>query len=153
MTDGDPDFVGAKAVLLCVDRVLVYQRDDFAGLPWAGLWDLPGGGREGNESAQACVLREIAEEFGLALPERRLLFRQELPSMADPARASWLFGGWLDEAEIAAIRFGDEGQRWEMMPVAGYMAHGAAIPEMQRRVGLVWSALGRGAKCITGPTE
>ncbi len=146
MTDDAPDFVGAKAVLLCADHVLVYLRDDFAGLPWAAMWDLPGGGREGSESAEACVLREIAEEFGLALPQGRLVFRQELPSMTDPARMSWLFGGWLDEADIAAVRFGDEGQRWEMMPVGTFMAHQAAIPEMQRRVGMVWAAMGAGAR-------
>lgn len=145
MTDC-PDFVGAKAVLLCGDKVLVYLRDDFAGLPWAGMWDLPGGGREVGESAEACVLREIAEEFGLDLPVERLVYRLELPSMTDPARASWLFGGWISESEIAGIRFGDEGQRWEMMPVAAFMAHAGAVPEMRRRVGLARAALGGPAR-------
>lgn len=142
MTDG-PGFVGAKAVLLCGDRVLVYLRDDIAGLPWAGMWDLPGGGREGHESPAECVLREIAEEFGLALPADRLIYRLELPSMTDPAKNAWLFGGWIDEAEITAIRFGTEGQRWEMMPVTAFMAHEGAVPEMRRRVGMVWNALAR----------
>lgn len=145
MTDAPPDFVGAKAALFCGDRVLTYLRDDVAGLAWRGLWDLPGGGREGGESAVDCVLREIAEEFGLDLPPKRLVCRQVLASTVDPARRAWLFGGWLDGADIAAIRFGSEGQRWEMMPVEEFMAHGQAIPEMQQRVGLVWRVLGRGA--------
>lgn len=140
MTDG-PCFVGAKAVLLNRNHVLVYLRDDVPGLPWAGMWDLPGGGREGNESAEQCVLREIAEEFGLELAAERLGFRLELPSMADPAKTAWLFGGWIDKSEIAAIRFGTEGQRWEMMPVPAFMAHERAVPELRRRVGMVWNAL------------
>ena len=46
------DFVGAKVALLCGDRILTYQRDTRPGLPWPGLWDLPGGGREMSESAE-----------------------------------------------------------------------------------------------------
>lgn len=141
MAEPQPGFVGAKAALLCDDHVLVYLRDDFAGLPWAGQWDLPGGGREGCESAQDCVLREIAEEFGLNLPPERLIYRAQLPSAADPAAMSWLFGGWIDPAEIAAIRFGSEGQRWQMMPVATFIAHDGAIPAMRQRVAMVRDAL------------
>lgn len=62
--------------------------------------------------------------------------------MVYPERMSWLFGGWLEQHEIAAIRLGDEGQGWKMMPVAAFMSHVRAIPEMQRRVGLVWEVLG-----------
>lgn len=136
------DFVGAKAALFCDDTVLVYLRDTTAGLPWAGLWDLPGGGREGNESAEACVLREIAEEFGLLLDPERLIFRQEVPSAADPARRAWLFGGWLHRDEPEQINFGSEGQRWELMPVAAFLAHQQAVPQMRDRVRLAWQAIG-----------
>lgn len=136
------DFAGAKAALFCGDRVLCYLRDERPGLAWAGCWDLPGGGREGRESAEDCVLREIAEEFGLVLAQERLVFRREVVATVDPARKAWLFGGRLDGAEVAAIRFGDEGQRWEMMPVADFVAHGGAIPAMRERVAMVWAALG-----------
>lgn len=139
------NFVGAKAALFCGDRVLTLQRDDIAGLAWAGYWDLPGGGREEGETPEACVLREIAEEVSLNLPAGRLVFRREMPSMVYPERMSWLFGGLLDQHEISAIRLGDEGQDWAMMPVAAFMAHENAIPEMQRRAGLVWEILGRRA--------
>nr|WP_241741323.1 NUDIX hydrolase [Gemmobacter straminiformis] len=128
--------------MFCGGRLLTYQRDDIAGLPWAGWWDLPGGGREGRESAEECVLREIVEEFGLTLSPGRLLFARVLPSMTVPTRPSVLFGGLLAEEEISAIRFGDEGQRWEMMEVAAFLAHGQAIPEMQRRAAMAWKAMG-----------
>lgn len=135
------DFVGAKAAFVCGDHLLTYLRDDHAGLPWAGWWDLPGGGREGAESAEDCLLREVEEEFGLRMRPERLLWRRVFPSFSVEGRLSVFFAGQITADEVAAIRFGDEGQRWEMMPVAGFMAHGRAIPEMQRRAGIALAGL------------
>lgn len=136
------DFVGAKAAFFCQGQVLTCQRDDLPGLPWAGLWDLPGGGREGDETPEACLLRELSEEFGLALAADRLIWRRVFPSMLDAARASVFFGGRLTVDEIASVRFGDEGQGWRLMPVAEFLSHPGAVPEMQRRAGIVWADLG-----------
>jgi 8-oxo-dGTP diphosphatase len=135
------DFVGAKAALFCGASVLTCLRDEKPGLRWPGLWDLPGGGREGAESAEDCLLRELEEEFGLRLSPDRLAWRRVFPSMMDAARASVFFGGWLSREEVAAIRFGDEGQGWELMPVEGFLGHAGAVPEMQRRAGIAWEAL------------
>lgn len=128
------DFVGCKAALFCGDALLTYLRDDKPGLPWAAKWDLPGGGREGDETPEACLLREVHEEFGLILAADRLLWRRRWPSMLDASRSSYFFAGRISAAEIAAIRFGEEGQYWQMMRVADYLAHPHGIPELQRRV-------------------
>jgi 8-oxo-dGTP diphosphatase len=135
-------FVGAKAAFFCGASVLVYLRDETPGLRWPGLWDLPGGGREGAESPEDCLLRELEEEFGLHLPPDRLIWRRTFPSIIDAARDSVFFGGWLTRQEIGRIRFGDEGQGWELMPVQGFLSHAKAVPEMQRRVGIVWGEIG-----------
>ncbi len=129
-----PDFSGAKLALFHGPRLLTLQRDDRPGLPWAGMWDLPGGGREGRETPEACALRELHEEFGLSLGEDRLLSRLCVPAMADPARRAWFFTGRLTAAEVAAIRFGPEGQGWALMPVKVFLCHPAAIPALQDRV-------------------
>lgn len=123
-------FCGAKLLLLHEGRLLTYLRDDFAGLPFAAHWDLPGGGREGDEAPMGCARRELAEEFGLDLPAARLA-GQAFSSVAVPGMVSWLFRGALTAAEIAAIRFGDEGQEWRMMPVADYLAHPRAVPHFR----------------------
>ncbi|MFC3182203.1 NUDIX hydrolase [Cypionkella sinensis] len=128
------DFVGCKAALLCGDTLLTYLRDDKPGLPWPGHWDLPGGGREGAETPEDCLLRELHEEFGLILPPDRLVFRRVWPSMMDSARASLFFAGRITPAEINAICFGDEGQYWQMMAVADYLTHPLAVPALQARV-------------------
>lgn len=136
------NFVGCKLVLVCGAALLTYLRDDTPGLNWANRWDLPGGGREGDETPEACVLRELAEEFGLILTPERLLWRRVWPSMMDASRASIFFAGRIAPAEIAAINFGDEGQYWRMMPLTEFQTHPSAIPEMQRRVGVALRELG-----------
>ena len=130
------DFVGAKVALVCDDKILVYLRDDKPGLPWAAKWDLPGGGREGVESPETCVLRELEEEFGIVLPASRLIWAQTFPSFIAPQRLAWFFAGRITREDIAAIRFGTEGQAWEMMPIPVYLAHPAGIPDMQHRASL-----------------
>jgi 8-oxo-dGTP diphosphatase len=138
------DFVGAKAALFCDGQILTYLRDTHPGLPWPGSWDLPGGGREADETAEDCLLRELHEEFGLRLSPQRLIWRSVLPSITCTSRDSVFFGGWLSVEEVATVRFGDEGQEWRLMDVADFLAHPAAVPELQRRAGLVWADLGRG---------
>lgn len=138
------DFTGAKAALFCGASVLTYLRDEKPGLRWPGLWDLPGGGREGEESAEQCFLRELHEEFGLRLAPGRLVWRRTFPSKVDAGRQSVFFGGWLHRDEIDRVQFGDEGRRWELMPVSAFLAHDRAVPDLQRRAGIVWDALSQG---------
>lgn len=140
---GKGGFIGCKAALLHGQQVLAYRRDDRPGLPWADHWDLPGGGREGAESPQDCVLREIREEFGLILPAARLVFHRIWPSIVDPRVDSHFFAGHLGDHDIAAIRFGEEGQEWQMMPLAQFLGHPRAVPEMQRRLGVALAELFR----------
>ena len=135
-------FVGCKLVLVLGQDLLTYLRDDRPGLNWAAMWDLPGGGREGDESAEGCVLRELDEEFGLRLGPERLLWRRVWPSMMDATRDSVFYAGRITAAEVAAIRFGHEGQYWQMMPVATFLAEPRAIPELQRRVQVALDDLG-----------
>ena len=135
-------FLGAKLALVAGDMILTRLRDDFAHIPWPGMWDLPGGGREGAETPEACVLRELHEEFGLTLPLDRLVWRCVLPSMLDPQRMSWFYAGTITPAEIASIRFGDEGQFWQMMPVKTFLSHPNAIPALQDRTRMALAALG-----------
>ncbi len=127
-------FNGAKLALLCDDQILVYQRDDKPDIPWPGLWDLPGGGREDGETPARCALRELEEEFGLVLDEARLTWGRCYPPREPGRLPSWLFAGRLDGAEIAAIRFGDEGQDWRLMTIADFLAHPQGVPHLQERL-------------------
>ena len=127
--------VGAKIALLAGARVLTHLRDEIPSIPFPGHWDFPGGGREGGESAEACALRELHEEYGLLLPESRLLWRRDYPSQHVTGGVAAFFGGRVTETEVATIVFGDEGQRWEMMAVADFLGHDRAVPYLRDRLG------------------
>lgn len=124
-------FNGAKLLLTHGDRLLTCLRDDRPDIPFPAHWDLPGGGREGQEAPVQCALRELDEEFGLHLSPQALTGRA-FPSHSAPGLMSWMFAGQISAAQIAAIRFGDEGQGWCMMPVADYLTHPRAIPHFCR---------------------
>lgn len=128
------EFSGAKIALVCGGRLVVYRRDDKPSIPWPGLWDLPGGGREGAETPANCALRETREEFGLTLAPERVHWCRRYPGMLDPQRSSYFLAAEISAAEVAAIRFGEEGQYWRMMLVEDFLALPDAISHLQNRL-------------------
>lgn len=127
MTDTNADFAATKLLLTRDGDMLTHLRDEIDSIPFPGHWDLPGGGREGDETPMQCGLRELHEEYGLTLPPERLTARA-FPSMSRPGLSSWLLVGNITDSEIGAIRFGNEGQDWRMMPVTDYLTHPRSIP-------------------------
>ncbi len=148
--DGKP-FSGAKIALLCEARLVVYRRDDKPSIPWPGLWDLPGGGREGDETPAACALREVEEEFGLALAPTRITWCRSYPSLTVPGQLAYFFAAPITEAETAAIRFGDEGQYWTMMTCADFLARESVLPQLQDRLRDYLASLGPEAQGAAAP--
>ncbi len=51
-------------------RLLITQRP--VGTHLAGLWEFPGGKREAGETWEACLVRELQEELGVAVEVGRL---------------------------------------------------------------------------------
>lgn len=126
-------FVGTKLVLLIGERLLTILRDDIPTISFPGWWDLPGGGREGAESPEACVLRETREEVGLVLPVEALVWRARFASPTTGGQAVW-FGARLPAAAADEIVFGDEGQGWLLMTPGAWLAHPRAIGHFKSRV-------------------
>ena len=129
---GNPEteFDGAKTILLLGGRLAVIRRDNIAGIAYPGCLDLPGGGREGRESPEACALRELHEELGLRVSPGELTWRRFYHV---PIRA-WFFAAALPAARASEVRFGDEGQGWFLMPPRAFATSAEAVPHFRPRV-------------------
>lgn len=127
------EFTGCKLAYIFNSQLLVYKRDDFAHIPFPDLWDFPGGGRDGNETPEACVLRELNEEVAIALPASRLIYKKKVPDYLNTGN-SFFFVADGQQAEIDAIVFGSEGQYWQLMAIDEYLSHPQAIPVLITRL-------------------
>lgn len=133
MWDGG-DFNGTKIALVCAGAVVAYLRDEKEGIAFPGIWDLPGGGREGGESPIACALREVEEEFGLRLGEDRVTSLHRHEGAAAGASPSYFCVAPITPEEISRIRFGSEGQSWLLMDAAEFVAREDAVPQLRSRL-------------------
>lgn len=135
------EFLGAKAAVFIGDYLLVYQRD--RGVPWPGYWDFPGGGREGDESPQACLRREVFEEFGLSVEEADFTWGRAVCSMVEPSKTAWFFVLQLPAESAHLIRFGDEGQQWALMAPCDVANMPNLVPALRERLSLWLQDTGR----------
>ncbi len=78
------------------------------------MWELPGGGREGEETPLNAY-KEVFEGLGLKL-ESGYSLRLGLSGMPDPDKTSIFMVGTITQEKFAGIVFGDEGRdlsdRW-----------------------------------------
>lgn len=49
------------------DEILLLLRDDNPDIPYPGVWDVPGGHVEKNETPEQCIIREMEEEMEIHL--------------------------------------------------------------------------------------
>ena len=128
------DFTGCKIALFCEDRILTILRDDKSNIPYSNTWELPGGGREGDESPFECVAREVYEELGIHLTEDCLLWSKVYPSMLFEGKESVFLVGKLRQEQFDSIVFGDEGQAYKLMPIEEFLHSKQAVPQLQGRL-------------------
>ena len=137
MTSGDAGaFNGAKAAVFIGTRLLCLLRDDTPGLRWAGYWDFPGGGREGDETPRRTLAREMEEEVGLDAGDAEELWHWSGPSVDFPGTVSWFFVLRLAAGAERAILMGDEGAAWALLPQDRVLAMPDVVPSMRDRLGL-----------------
>jgi len=128
---GEPDFHGAKVAVFIDDQILVYRRDNKPDIPFPDMLDLPGGGRENGESGAECVARETYEEFGISIAIDAFKHVQTYPNWRGTGHVALFFVCRLARHMVDDIVFGDEGQDWQLMPVAEFLASDRAVPHLQ----------------------
>ena len=77
------EFTGCKIALICEGQILTILRDDKETIPYPNMWDLPGGGREGNETPFECVAREVYEELNIQLSKEEVIWSEIYPGILD----------------------------------------------------------------------
>ena len=134
LLDKHLDFTGCKIALICDGRILTILRDDKPTIPWPNLWELPGGGREGNESPFECVSREVYEELSIQLLKDDIVWSWIYPSMLDENKNSVFLVGKLTQEQFDSIVFGDEGQGYKLVRLEEFLASDRVVPQLQERV-------------------
>ncbi|RSK08526.1 hypothetical protein D8804_06685 [Streptococcus oralis] len=128
------DFTGCKIALFCGDKLLTILRDDKSNIPFPNTWELPGGGREGDESPFECVAREVYEELGIRLTKDCLIWSKVYPSMLFEGKESVFLVGKLAQEQFDKIVFGDEGQGYRLMSIDEFFGSDKVVPQLQDRV-------------------
>ena len=146
-TTGDHgDFDGAKVALFLGRELIVIRRDDRPDIPFPGMWDFPGGGREGAETPFETVARETREEIGLTLTAADVTWQRRFAR--EGQRPVWFFVARLPAARQARVVLGDEGQGWRMADVDTVLHWPDVAGDLQGRLAL-WRA--GGAACGGSP--
>ncbi|MEM9854622.1 MAG: NUDIX hydrolase [Pseudomonadota bacterium] len=138
--DPDEGFIGAKVALFLGERLAVILRDEDRDIPWPGWWDFPGGGREGAETPEDVALRETLEELGIALKRSDFVWKRR--AMTSTGQPTFFFVARLPAQAARRVRFGDEGQRWELWTPSEFFAHPRAIPHFKERLAAYLGSLG-----------
>ncbi len=128
LKNSPPNFSSAKIALIHDHQILVYERDNFPYIPYPGFIDLPGGGRENNETAFSCIIREVNEEFGILLSPANISYVSLYPSGQHKGKLSVFFAGSISPEMISAINFGNEGHSWRMMPMRDFLSNPNVVP-------------------------
>ena len=134
LLDKHLDFTGCKIALICDGRILTILRDDKPTIPWPNLWELPGGGREGDESPFECAAREVYEELSIQLLKDDIVWSWIYPSMLDENKNSVFLVGKLTQEQFDSIVFGDEGQGFKLMTIEDFLTLDQVVPQLQERV-------------------
>lgn len=128
------DFTGSKIALICGDKVLTILRDDKDDIPCPNMWELPGGGREGNESPFECAAREVYEELNIQLSKDDIIWSRLYPSMLDENKKSVFLVGKLTQEQFESIIFGDEGQSYKLVSIEEFLTSDRVVPQLQGRL-------------------
>ncbi|MEM7319808.1 MAG: NUDIX hydrolase [Pseudomonadota bacterium] len=122
------EFAGAKLALFLGTDLLVIRRDNRPDIPFPDHLDLPGGGREADETPIECALRETREEVGLVLRPDEIVWTRTY----DRENGSvWFFVAHRPAEHVQQVRFGSEGQGWSLMSARAFIDDPMTVPHFR----------------------
>lgn len=123
---------GSKIILFNQSSLIAILRDDVPHIKFPNFWDLPGGGIEEDETPRDALFREIDEELGLRIQPDSIVWEKEYSRAT--GFVSHFFAAPISREQIGQIRFGDEGQKWELMQINHFCSREDAVPHFRPRV-------------------
>ena len=123
---------GTKGLVYIGDKVLVYRRDDKT-TEWPLSIDLPGGGKENNETPFETFSREIHEEFSLTITKSAITYSKRYPSTLNKGKFGHFAVAKLGVEQKQLIQLGSEGIEYMLMTLDEYLVRKDAWPIFQKR--------------------
>jgi 8-oxo-dGTP diphosphatase len=140
--DESRNFHGVKGLVFIGDKILVYRRDtNTKSFPLH--IDLPGGGREGNESPLDTFKRETKEEFGIEISPDDIEYAKQYMSAMDATKESYFFVAKPTNVKVSDVVFGDEGLEFMLVTIDEYLKLDDAIGRQQDKVRDYLATIGR----------
>jgi 8-oxo-dGTP diphosphatase len=127
------DFAGAKGLVFIGDKILAFRRDTNTN-HFPLCIDLPGGGRDGEETPFQTFKREVKEELNVDVTENDIHFSACVRSTLSPDKMSYFIVTKPPATKISEIALSDEGVEWMLMTPEEYIERTDGIVGQQERV-------------------
>lgn len=127
------NFHGVKIALFFNNHAVTILRDNKPNIDFPGLWDFPGGGRENNETPEACMIREVQEELTLEVKYQDIIWKKQYASMSYQGQESYFMAATITQQQIDSIKFGNEGRKWKLMSFDEILEHPKFIQPLKDR--------------------
>lgn len=128
------EFNGTKIALVNGDRTVTLLRDNQKDFEDANKWDLPGGGREGDETPEECGIREVKEELLIDIDPKAIVWKRQYDSGYRPGTKVWFMVAEISDDLAKNMRLGDENQKYELMEIADYLEDPNAVEYCKSRL-------------------
>lgn len=129
----DIDFHGVKGLVFIGDKIVVFRRDTKTD-NFPLMIDLPGGGREANESAFETFKREVNEEFGITIRKTDVVFSKKYQSVLNPSKEAYFIVTKPLDIKENDIIFGDEGTEFLLMSPQDFVNSNEGVKRQQDKV-------------------
>jgi len=131
--DNNRDFHGVKGIVFIGEKMIVYRRDTNTN-SFPLYIDLPGGGKEKNESPFETFKRELEEEFGIEINKEDVKFSKKYMSVMDSTKESYFIVTKPLEIKENDIIFGNEGLEYFLINPKEYLKLADGIKRQQDKV-------------------
>ncbi|MGF3067344.1 NUDIX domain-containing protein [Facklamia sp. P12945] len=127
------NFIGVKVALINKGKVLTILRDNLPNIPYPNMWDLAGGGRENEESPYETMRREVKEELAIDISESNIVWTKYHESITNAGEKSVFMVANICDSQIENIKFGEEGQKYEMLAFEDFIDNEDVIEQLKKR--------------------